>query len=86
MRTAVRTVSSALKALDKGSPWSDDIKASDEVLAPVFQNYYRTLGLPNLMAKKSFYELAEHIPENEIAEEVREKLDAIARVARSRVE
>lgn len=86
MTTAVRTVSSALQTLDKGSPWSDDIKASDEVLAPVFQNYYRTLVLPNLMAKKSFYELAEHLPESEIAEEVRQKLDAIARVARSGVE
>ena len=86
MMTAVRTVSSALQTLDKGSPWSDDTKASDEVLAPVFQNYYRNLGLPNLMAKKSFYELAEHLPESEIAEEVREKLDAIARVARSGVE
>ncbi len=86
MTAAVRTVTSALQTLDKGSPWSHEIKASDEVLAPVFQNYYRALGLPNLMAKKSFYELAGHIPENEIAEEVREKLDAIARVARSRVE
>ncbi|MDE0103704.1 MAG: AAA family ATPase [Bryobacterales bacterium] len=83
METAVRTVTSALEALGRKSSWSEDVKASDDVLAPVFQNYYRALGLPNLMAKKSFYELAEHLPESEIAEEVRKKLDAIARVATS---
>ena len=39
------------------------------------------LGLPNLMAKKNFYELAEHVPRSEIDPEIVEKLDAVARVA-----
>ena len=33
------------------------------------------------MAKKSFYELADYVPDHEIDSEVRAKLDAIARVA-----
>ena len=33
------------------------------------------------MAKKNFHELAEHVPAGEIDPEVREKLDAIAKVA-----
>ena len=35
------------------------------------------------MSKKSFYELAGHVPDDEIGAEIWEKLDAIASVARS---
>ena len=35
------------------------------------------------MNKKNFYELAEHVPEDEIDPEIGEKLDAIAAVAES---
>ena len=35
------------------------------------------------MRKKAFYELAEHVPQAEIDPEIGEKLDAIARTARS---
>ena len=72
---------SALKTLGKGSPWSADIKASDDFLVPLFDAYFETLGLPNLVAKKNFYELAEHVPDSEIDPEISEKLDAIVRVA-----
>ena len=83
MRAAIEKIESALKALGKGSPWSADIKASDEFLDPLFATYFKKLGLPNLMAKKNLYELAEYVPESEIDPEIREKLDAIARVAES---
>ena len=81
MREAIAEVESALKALGKPSPWSADIKASEEFLDPVFASYFKRLDLPNLMAKKNIYELAEYIPENEIDPEIRDKLDAIADVA-----
>ena len=77
----IEEVESALKTLGRGSPWSADIKASDEFLVPLFKSYIETLGLPNLMAKKNFYELAEHVPDSEIDPEISEKLDAIVRVA-----
>ena len=83
MRAAIEKIESALKALGKGSPWSADIKASDEFLDPLFAAYFKKLGLPNLMAKKKFYELAEYVPGSEIDPEIREKLDAITRVAES---
>ena len=35
------------------------------------------------MAKKNFHELVEHVPDKEIDPEIREKLDAIVRVAES---
>ena len=81
MNQAIEEVESALKTLSKGSPWSAAIKASDDFLVPLFKSYFETLGLPNLMAKKNFYELAEHVPDSEIDSEISEKLDAIVQVA-----
>ena len=83
MRAAIDEIESALKALDKSSPWSEDTKASDDFLTPLFKAYFEKLGLPNLMAKKNFHELVEYVPESEIDAEVHEKLDAIVRVADS---
>ena len=83
MRSAISEVESALATLGKGSPWDPDLKASDEFLTPLFKSYYDKLGVPNLMAKKSFYELADYVPDSEIDPEIGEKLDAIARVAES---
>jgi hypothetical protein len=83
MREAIGQIESALESLRKGSPWGADIKASDEFLTPLFSVYFDNLGLPNLMAKKNFHELVAHVPEDEIDLEVREKLDAVVRVAQS---
>ena len=80
MLEAIDEIASALGTLGKGSPWSDDIKASDEVLEPIFAAYFEKLALPNLMAKASFSELVAHVPEDEIATEIRDKLDAIVQV------
>ena len=81
MRSTIAEVESALATLGKGSPWDPDIKASDEFLTPLFKSYFEKLGVPNLMAKKSFYELADYVPDGEIDPEIGHKLDAIARVA-----
>ena len=81
MRKSIDEIESALKTLGKGSPWSADIKASDDFLTPLFETYFSTLDLPNLMAKKNFYELAQYVLEGEIDPEIQHKLDAIASVA-----
>jgi len=81
MNHAIDQIESALKALRKGSPWDAETKASDEFLTPLFDVYFEHLDLPNLMAKKNFHELVEHVPDEEIDPEIREKLDAIVRVA-----
>ena len=81
MRESIDEIESALKTLGKGSPWDADVKASDEFLDPLFKSYFGELGLPNLMAKKNFHELAEHVPDSEIDPEIRERLDAMAAVA-----
>ena len=50
---------------------------------PLFRAYFDKLNLPNLMEKKQFYELAQHVPADRIAPEIAEKLDAIASLAES---
>ena len=81
MRESIDEIESALKTLGKGSPWGADVKVSDEFLEPLFRSYFEKLGLPNLMAKKNFHELADCVPDSGIDPEIREKLDAIAGIA-----
>lgn len=83
MRAAIVEISEAMQKLGKGSPWDADVKVSDEFLTPLFETYFAKLDLPNLMAKKNFYELADYVPDDEIDPEIGEKLDAILRVAES---
>ena len=83
MREAIAEISEALKKLGKGTPWDTDLKVSDEFLTPLFKTYFAKLDIPNLMAKKNFYELADYVPDDEIDPEIGEKLDAITRVAES---
>ena len=86
MREAIDEIASALERLGRGSPWDPDTKVSDDFLTPLFREYLGKLGLPrDLMSKKSFYELAEHVPPDDLHPEVREKLDAISEVAANAV-
>ena len=78
MKMAIAEIETAMQRLGRGSPWDDDTKVSDDFLVPLFSSYFDKLGIPNLMAKKNFYELAEFVPEDNIDEEIHEKLDAIA--------
>lgn len=81
MAISIARISNAMEALEKGSPWDDDTKVSDDFLTPLFKDYFKRLGLYNIMDKKSFYELARFITKEQIDSEVREKLAAIVRVA-----
>ena len=81
MHEAIAEITEAMEKLGKGSPWGADTKASNDFLTPLFRAYFQKTRFPNAMAKKSFYELARHVPANEIDPEIREKLEAIVRVA-----
>lgn len=78
MNEAVTEVSEALETLGKGSPWDSDVKASDDFLTPLFRTYFKKLGIPNLLQRNRFHELADYVPDDEIDPEIGEKLDAIA--------
>jgi hypothetical protein len=77
MDEAIAEVTQALETLGRPSPWSSDIKASSDFLDPVFERYFRKLGLPNLMRKTDYHVLAGLVPREQINAEVVEKLDAI---------
>ncbi|MYC07365.1 MAG: AAA family ATPase [Chloroflexi bacterium] len=81
MRESIGEVQRAMETLGRGSPWSEDAKVSDDFLTPLFRSYFQRIGLPNLMNKRDFYELAEYVPEDEIDPEIGEKMDAIVRVS-----
>ena len=82
MEEAIGEITNALQSLGKGSPWDTGIKASDEVLVPIFTAYSRRLGLYNAMGKKDLYKLVACIPSAAVIDpEVTAKLDAVAAVA-----
>nr|VFK51792.1 MAG: Predicted ATPase [Candidatus Kentron sp. TUN]VFK54575.1 MAG: Predicted ATPase [Candidatus Kentron sp. TUN]VFK57595.1 MAG: Predicted ATPase [Candidatus Kentron sp. TUN] len=80
MRAAIDEVSKALETLGK-KPWSADIKASDEFLEHLFQNYFKKLALPNQMTKSNYHVLAHLLPVSRFDPEITEKLDVITQVA-----
>jgi hypothetical protein len=82
MRRCIADMTDALRKLKKPSPWSADIKASDEFLDPLFDNYFERLGVPNQMRKTNYHVLARFVRKEDIDPEVVEKLDAIVEVAR----
>jgi len=67
---------------NRDDPWWSDAKASDEFLSRVFVRFYERLGLPNLMLKRDYHELAAHVPPEHIEDEVRQVLDSIVQTAR----
>ncbi len=81
MNAAIVEVAQALETLSRPSPWSPDIKASDDFLDPVFDLYFRKLKLPNLLRKTDYHVLANLMTREMISYEVVEKLDAIIAVA-----
>lgn len=80
MEAALHKVEEALRTLGKW-PWSADVKASDEFLDPLFQNFFECLQLPNQMRKSDYHVLARHLKREEIDPEAVEVLDAILEVA-----
>lgn len=83
MSESIREVQQALETLGKGSPWDPNTKVSDDFLTPLFEKYFKKMELPNVMAKKNFHVLAHLVPRDKLDPEIKEKLDAIAQVAKS---
>jgi len=81
MRQCIQEVAVALQTLGRPDPWSADVKASDDFLNPVFDLFFRKLGLPNLLKKTDYHVLARLVPKEKIDREVIAKLDGILAVA-----
>jgi hypothetical protein len=77
---SIRQVENAMTTLEKGSPWSPDTKVSDDFLDPLFENFFRSLDLPNLMRKTDYHTLARFVPPELIDPKVAEVLDRIVAI------
>ncbi|MCA9243417.1 MAG: AAA family ATPase [Phycisphaerales bacterium] len=67
---------------DRDNAWWHTTKATDDFLDPLFRDFFEKLSFPNLLQKRDYHELARLVPGESIADEVTEKLDAIARAAK----
>ena len=70
MEQSIAAITQSLETLGKPSPWSADLKVSDEFLTPLFKTFFRSAGLYNLMEKSNFHVLAAYVPANQIDPEV----------------
>jgi ABC-type multidrug transport system ATPase subunit len=82
MRESIAEVTGALQTLNKPSPWSPDIKVTDDFLDPLFRKFFEKRGLPMQLRKSEYHVLASLVPKEAMDVEITEKLDAIVTVAR----
>ncbi len=82
MIESIKEVTEALATLGKPSPWSPDIKATDDFLDPLFKSFFKKLELPISFRKSDYFELASFVKKNEIDPEIVQKLDRIVEVAK----
>lgn len=80
MENAIDEVETAMATLGE-SPWSDDTKATDRFLDPLFANFFSGLNLPTLLRKTDYHELARYVSPDALDDEVREVLDGIRAAA-----
>lgn len=81
MRETIQRLAEALQTLRGISPWSPDIKATDDFLDRLFAQYFEALGLPHLLRKSDYHVLAHLMSKEQIDPEVVEKLDRIVATA-----
>jgi hypothetical protein len=81
MRDAIVTVTKALQDLGRPSPWSPDVKASDDVLDPIFRRFSRTLGQRLALRKSDYHLLARHVRAEDVDADVIRVLDQVVAVA-----
>jgi energy-coupling factor transporter ATP-binding protein EcfA2 len=81
MEKAIAEIEGARATLGESSPWSPDIKASNDFLDRLFNNFFKKLGLENLMRKTNYHTLVQHVPPEQIAPEVSQVLDEILGIA-----
>lgn len=81
MKEAISEIEAARETLKQPGPWSADIKASDEFLDILFDKFFEKIGLPNIMRKSDYHQLAALVPKEKIDPEIAEKLDSIVAVA-----
>ena len=81
MEERITEIENALATLRQESPWSPDIKVTDDFLDGLFETFFEKLEMPNLMQKTNYHTLVQYLPAEQIDPEVTKVLDAILEVA-----
>ncbi|MDQ7063834.1 MAG: AAA family ATPase [candidate division KSB1 bacterium] len=81
LNSIINEIENALQTLGKPSPWSGDLKVTDEFLDRLFEIFFRKQSLPNLMPKTNYHILADYILPHEIDDEVKSVLDMIYNIS-----
>jgi AAA domain, putative AbiEii toxin, Type IV TA system len=76
MQVAISEVETAQRTLGRDI-WSADIKATDEVLDPIFRRYFELTRQPLLFRKSDYHRLVRFIRPTVVDPEITEKLDMI---------
>lgn len=82
MENAITEVTKLLD-IDEKSPWSPDVKASDEVLDRIFRLFFKEMSLPIVFRKRDYHRLVQFMQPDQVPQEVRAKLDSIVATAHS---
>jgi energy-coupling factor transporter ATP-binding protein EcfA2 len=79
MSQSIDEIEKALTTLGK-TPWSDEIKASDDFFQYVFREYSAKLSIALALKKKDYHKLIKYLSVKEIDPEIVKKLDLIQEV------
>lgn len=85
MEKKITEIESARKTLGQESPWSPDIKVTDDFLDRLFEIFFDELEMPNLMRKTNYHTLVQYVSSEHIDPEVTKVLDSILEVANKAV-
>ncbi len=81
MEKKIEEIEKARETLGQESPWSPDIKVTDEFLDRLFETVFDELKIPNLMQKTNYHTLVQYVSSDHIDPEVTKVLDSILEVA-----
>lgn len=80
MNESIDEIEDAMRVLGR-SPWTDATKMTDDFLDPLFHRFFERLGLPNLLRKSDYHQLATFVERSGVDREVQDVLDKIHEVA-----
>lgn len=81
MDESITEIENARATLRQESPWSPDIKVTDDFLDGLFETFFEKLKMTNLMRKTNYHTLVEYLPADQVDPEVVEVLDTILEVS-----
>ena len=85
MEETIIEIEKARATLRQESPWSPNIKVTDDFLEPLFETFFEKLEMMNSMRKTNYHTLVQYLLADQIDPEVTEVLDAILEVANAAV-